>query len=225
MTGLRRFVKGDPPAGSPSASTSRAAPMPEVEKCEMCGAALAATHGHVVDIEHRSLMCACRPCFLLFTHGNSAGGRYRAVPQRYLHDPDRPLTGAEWERLGIPVGSAFFLRSEPAGLAAFYPSPAGATQCLLNLDTWTELSVRHPMLAAAEPDVEAILIRGSRDGFHNSGPADPIECYLVPIDACYQLVGTVRLYWKGFDGGEARERIDEFFDGIRERVQAFGTGD
>jgi Family of unknown function (DUF5947) len=169
-------------------------------------------------------MCACRPCFLLFTHGNTAGGRYRAVPQRYLHAPDNPLTRAEWERVGIPVGSAFFLRSEASGLTAFYPSPAGATQCLLNLDAWAELSVRHPLLAAAESDVEAILIRSSRDDSHGV-TADVVECYLVPIDACYQLVGTVRLHWKGFDGGEARERIDEFFDEIRERAQAFGTGD
>jgi len=232
-----------PPAGTPTAGTPPASPSPTaapansaipatntlpangavptnaaaaVEKCEMCGAALAPTHGHIVDIEHRSLMCACRPCFLLFTHGNTAGGRYRAVPQRYLHDPDSPLTRAEWERLGIPVGSAFFLRGEATGLAGFYPSPAGATQCLLDLDAWAELTARHPLLAAAEPDLEAILIRVS---------ADHVESYLVPIDACYQLVGTVRLHWKGFDGGDARERIAEFFDGIRERAQAFGAGD
>jgi Fe-S cluster biogenesis protein NfuA len=209
-----------PPAAPPPAATPETA----VKKCEMCGTALAPTHGHVVDVEHRSLMCACRPCFLLFTHGNAAGGRYRAVPERYLHDPNGPLTRAEWEGLGIPVGSAFFLRSEATGLTGFYPSPAGATQCLLDLDAWAELSARHPLLAAAEPDVEAILIRGSRDGSPGGGPADAVECYLVPIDACYQLVGTVRMHWKGFDGGAARERIDEFFDGIRERAQVFGAG-
>jgi hypothetical protein len=222
VTGLRRFVNGASPAGTPTAGTppTSTSSVPEVEKCEMCGAALAPTHGHIVDIEHRSLMCACRPCFLLFTHGNASGGRYRAVPQRYLHDLDSPLTRAEWERLGIPVGSAFFLRSEEAGLTGFYPSPAGATQCLLDLDAWAEISVHHPLLATAEPDVEAILIRSSRDGSPD-GPADAVECYLVPIDACYQLVGTVRLHWKGFDGGDARMRIDEFFDGIRERAQAF----
>jgi Family of unknown function (DUF5947) len=223
MTGLRRFVKGASPAGTSPVDAPTPTAGTEPEKCEMCGAALAPTHGHIVDIEHRSLMCACRPCFLLFTPGNAAGGRYRAVPQRYLHDPDNSLTKAEWERVGIPVGSAFFLRSEATGLTGFYPSPAGATQCLLNLDAWTELSVRHPLLAAAEPEVEAILIRASRDDSHVA-PADVVECYLVPIDACYQLVGTVRRYWKGFDGGEARERIGEFFEEIRERAQAFGTG-
>ncbi len=27
------------------------------------------------------------------------------------------------------------------------------------------------------------------------------ECYIVPIDACYELVGHLRLLWRGFDGG------------------------
>ena len=45
------------------------------------------------------------------------------------------------------------------------------------------------------------------------------ECFLVPVDACYELVGLVRLYWKGFDGGqEAHEQIDEFFARIRARA-------
>ena len=26
-------------------------------------------------------------------------------------------------------------------------------------------------------------------------------CLLVPIDACYRLVGLVKLHWRGFDGG------------------------
>jgi hypothetical protein len=177
----------------------------------MCGTPAGARHGHVVDVEHRSLMCACRACYLLFTREVGAG-RYRAVPDRYLHDPDRPLTAAEWDSLGIPVGSAFFLRAD-TGVAAFYPSPAGATECLLDLQAWAELGARHPLLAAAEPEVEAILIRGADRR---------VECYLVPVDACYELVGTVRAYWKGFDGGqEARQRIEEFFAGIASRVRRY----
>src|SRR5262249_1188716 len=55
-------LRGEPPAGP-------------AEKCEMCGTPVGGRHGHVVDVEHRSLMCACRPCFLLFT-GESATGRF-----------------------------------------------------------------------------------------------------------------------------------------------------
>ncbi|HEU5471487.1 MAG TPA: DUF5947 family protein [Actinophytocola sp.] len=197
--GLRRF-RAPAPAPEPAP--------PEVERCELCGTLVDPGHGHVVDLEHRSIMCACRACYLLFTRPEA--GRYRAVPDRYLHDPARQLTTAEWEGLGIPVGAVFFLRGAD-GLAAFYPSPAGATECLLNLETWTELAANHPLLGMVEPEVEAILIRAEQAG---------VECYLVPIDACYQLVGLVRLHWTGFDGGpEAREAIAGFFAELRSRVR------
>ncbi|HET9557873.1 MAG TPA: DUF5947 family protein, partial [Actinomycetota bacterium] len=51
------------------------------------------------------------------------------------------------------------------------------------------------------------------------------ECFLVPIDACYELVGLVRMHWKGFDGGqEAWEAIDGFFDAVRERSRPVEGG-
>jgi hypothetical protein len=206
---LRRFVGGQSAPAEP--------PRPEivVEKCEMCGTVVDPRHGHVVDTEHRSILCACRACYLLFTRPAAGGGKFRAIPERYLSDPDHPITPVEWESLGIPVSSAFFLVSE-SGIVCFYPSPAGATECLLDLNAWAELVTEHPLLGAAQPDVEAILIRGTEDA---------IECFLVPIDACYQLVGTVRMYWKGFDGGqEAQERIEEFFGGISSQARRFGPG-
>jgi Family of unknown function (DUF5947) len=219
VTGLRRFVgaaAARPAAASPlpagpvaPAATGSGRPTDDVEACEMCGTPAGPEHGHVVDTEHRSLKCACRACYLLFTRPDA--GRFRSVPDRCLHDPDRPLSIAEWEGLSIPVGTAFFLRGAN-GLSAFYPSPAGATECLLDLDAWARLESAHPLLAAAEPDVEAILIRGSTS----------VECYLVPIDLCYELVGLVRLYWKGFDGGqEAHEQIDEFFAETARRAAPF----
>ena len=205
--GLRRFV-GEPTEPAEPA----AAPQPVVERCELCGTPVEPRHGHVVDVENRALKCTCRACYLLFVPREAGGGRFRAVPERYLHDPGRPLSTSDWERLGVPVGSAFFLRSE-AGLAGFYPSPAGATECLLDLDAWAELAAGRPLLSAAQPEVEAILIRAGDDG---------VECFLVPIDACYQLVGIVRMYWKGFDGGsEAREHIDGFFADIAAQARPF----
>jgi Family of unknown function (DUF5947) len=203
--GLTRFVNRPAPVPPP----------PEPERCELCGTLLGERHGHLVDRQERGIRCACRPCYLLFTHeGTAAGGRYRAVPDRYVHDPDRRISVADWEDLQIPVGMAFFLRmSDQPGVTAFYPSPAGATECLLNLDAWDRLVATQPMLAAAEPDVEAVLIRRTDDEF---------ECFLVPIDACYQLVGTVRLHWRGFDGGtEARQHIEEFFANARAHARVF----
>lgn len=205
--GLRRFV------GATTKETPAAEP--EFERCEMCGEAIGQEHGHVVDLHQRSLMCTCRGCSLLFTRPEAGGGRFRAVPRRYLRDARRRLSADEWERLGIPVRTAFFLRSEH-GTNAFYPSPAGATECLLDLGLWAELGTAHPLLTMAEPDVEAILAHA---GEHGGGGA---EYYLVPIDECYHLVGLIRLYWTGFDGGpDAAQHIDEFFARIAASTAEF----
>lgn len=195
-SGLRRFV------GEPDLP-----PRDEIEHCEMCGEQAGPTHSHVVDLEQRSIMCVCRPCGLLFTRSESGGGRFRAVPTRCVVDPDHPLTRAEWDTIGIPVGSVFFLRGA-SGITAFYPSPAGATECELDLAAYAELATSHPLLDAAERDVEAVLVRSEKD--------EPVEAFVVPIDACYELVGTVRLLWRGFDGGsEARAAIDAWYDRVR----------
>ena len=79
-----------------------------VEKCELCAAEIPAEHGHVADLDHASLLCACRPCYLLFTHAHAGRGRYRAVPDRYLAFPAFALDRLTWEALQIPVGVAFF---------------------------------------------------------------------------------------------------------------------
>ena len=178
----------------------------------MCAALIPAEHGHLADLEPSTLLCACRPCYLLFTHGQAGRGRYRAVPDRSLYDPARPMSSAEWDELEIPVGLAFFLRSSQRDeVAGFYPSPAGATECQLDLAAWDRLAAAHPLLQEVAQDVEAALICRTDDG---------IEHYLVPIDACYELAGRMRLHWRGFDGGdEARRSIAEFLAGIRARAQ------
>jgi Family of unknown function (DUF5947) len=182
------------------------------ERCEMCAAEVPAEHGHVADLDAASLVCACRACYLLFTQDSAGRGRYRAVPDRYLSDA--PLTSAEWDELQVPVGLAFFLHSSVSGeLTAFYPSPAGATQCELDLAAWQRLEASHPLLAAAAPDVEAVLVSNGAAG---------AEVFLVPVDVCYELVGRMRLQWRGFDGGsEARESIGGFLDGVRSRAKPY----
>jgi hypothetical protein len=176
----------------------------------MCAEPVGGGHSHVVNLDSRQIMCTCRACWLLFTHQGAAGGRYRAVPDRYLRDPAFQLGDGAWETLQIPVRVAFFFHNSDMGrMAAFYPSPAGATESLLPLEAWADVVAANPVMTDLVPDVEALLVRHSGDGF---------ECYLVPIDACYELVGLVRLHWKGFDGGqEAWAAIDGFFDAVRER--------
>jgi hypothetical protein len=136
------------------------------------------------------------------------------VPDRYLRDSSRPMSARAWDELQIPVGLAFFLYSSERGaVAGFYPSPAGATECTLDLAAWERLAAAHPLLASAEPDVEAVLL--CRDG----GAAEA-EHFIVPIDVCYELAGRMRMLWKGFDGGsEARASIDEFLAGVRRRAR------
>jgi hypothetical protein len=182
------------------------------ERCELCAEMLAERHGHLVDLDSRSLLCACRPCTLLFTREGAAGGRYRAVPERYLAVTDFSLGPSEWAALQIPVGVAFFLTNARLDrTTAFYPSPAGATECELELDTWAEVLDANPVLKTMEPDVEAALVR--------TGAATS-ECFVVPIDACYELVGTLRKLWRGFDGGaEARAELEAYFDRVRRRAQ------
>jgi hypothetical protein len=181
------------------------------ERCELCTEAISDEHGHLVDLQARNLLCACRGCYLLFMSDGAGGAHFRAVPDRYLTFPDFELTPAQWDSLQIPVGVAFFfLNSTLERVAAFYPGPAGATESELPLDTWGEVVAANPDLATLQPDVEAFLVRSDR----NRGGA--AECFLVPIDACYELVGHLRQLWRGFDGGrEAHEAMDSFFDRVR----------
>ena len=101
-------------------------------------------------------------------------------------------------------------------MTAFYPSPAGATECRLDLQAWDRIAAAHPMMVAAAPDVEAILISRGPPG------TDDVECFLVPVDACYELAGRMRLQWRGFDGGaEARQSIGSFLENVRARSRDF----
>jgi Family of unknown function (DUF5947) len=184
------------------------------EHCEFCATGIPSQHGHVADLEQSSLACACRACYLLFTAAAAGRGRYRSVPDRYVRDTSRPMSAAAWDELQIPVGLAFFLyRSDRGAVAGFYPSPAGATECTLDLAAWERLAAAHPLLANAEPDVEAVLLC-------REGGAAEAEYFIVPIDVCYELAGRMRILWKGFDGGsQARASIDEFLAGVRKHAR------
>ncbi|WP_331768327.1 DUF5947 family protein [Embleya sp. NBC_00896] len=196
-TGLRRFREPAPPRS---------------ERCELCGQALAEGHRHLVDTEVRVLACACQGCAMLFDRPGAAGGRFRTVPDRYLADPDHCLDDGVWETLQIPVGTAFFFRNAALDrLVALYPSPAGATESELDPRTWQEALGESHLAASLRADIEALLVHRSAEG---------TECFLVPIDICYELVGRMRLHWQGFDGGaEARADLEAFFAHVRERAR------
>jgi hypothetical protein len=212
VTGLRRFTAAGLARDSPDArrEATGAGAKHDAGRCEMCRDALGDRHGHVVDVEQRSVLCACRACYLLFTNEAAVGGRYRAVPERVCHDPGRPIADPDWNELQIPVAMAFFFRNSALGrVVAGYPSPGGVTECELDLAAWDRLAATHPLLAAMKPDVEAIFV--NRAG-------DRREAFLIPVDECYALAGELRLRWQGFDGGaEVRTVIEELLAGLRER--------
>ena len=196
------------------------------ERCELCTALIPDEHGHVVDLESRSLMCACRPCYLVFAPQGSGGSRFRAVPDRFLSFADFTLSDSQWDALQIPVGIAFFfINSSLDHVAAFYPSPAGATESLLPLDSWDDIVSANPALATLQPDVEAFLVRSAdRQSAYGHREGVEAECFLVPIDVCYELVGQLRRLWKGFDGGtEAHAALEAFFDRVRSKAQPAST--
>lgn len=189
------------------------------ERCEMCAEQIGDEHAHVVNLDSRALMCSCRACYLLFTD-ECANLHYRAVPERYLHFSGLTLDERTWDELQIPVGLAFLFRNSVQGRTiAFYPGPAGATESELPLEAWDTIVAAHPELGVLRADVEALLVRRTRAAGATKSTDE--VCHLVPIDACYELVGRLRTLWRGFDGGqEAHAAMDAFFARVEERSRA-----
>jgi hypothetical protein len=255
MNGLRRFVEPPP-----------ARPVVTEERCDLCGVAVRGGHGHVAQLDRRALLCTCRACYLLFSRDGAGGGRLRSVPERYLADPGRRLAVADWDDLRIPVTTAFFFLNGDLGrVIACYPSPAGATESLLELESWDRLRRTYPLLALPVPDVEAVYVtdvrarnergggdqrtpvtdvraRNERGGGDQRTPVTDVragnergggdqrlrvtsglETFLVPIDACFGLVGRVRAGWRGLDGGaDVRRTLVAFADELRRRCRPIG---
>jgi hypothetical protein len=171
---------------------------PSDDRCELCGAAIGERHDHLVDPTARALSCACAACALLFAGAHS---RWRRVEHRVERAP-LAFTDAEWAALAIPVSVVFFVRAAGGGGAAFYPSPAGATESPLDAGAWSALAAAHPLFDAIAPEVEALLIdRGA------------CTAWRVSIDECHRLTGLLRARWRGLGGGaEAWTALRGFFD-------------
>ena len=187
-----------------------------LERCEMCGLGLRPDHPHLIELARRNLLCACDACALLFS---GQATKYKRVPRRFHVLPDFHLTDAEWNGLMVPINMAFFfMNSLEKRVVAIYPSPAGATESLLALESWNEIVARNPVLDGMESDVEALLV--NRLG-HARGYSAP-EYYLLPIDECYKLVGLIRDHWKGLSGGtDVWQQIGEFFKDLKTRSDEF----
>ena len=185
----------------------------DVERCELCSAEVATEHPHLIEPGCRKLLCTCNACAILFS---GMGTKYKRVPRRVLALADFHLSDGQWESLMVPISMAFFFQSTPdARVVAFYPSPAGATESLLPLETWRDIEDANLVLQELESDVEALLV--NRVG-HARGFAAP-EYYVLPIDECYKLVGLIRSNWRGLSGGtEVWREINGFFAALRKRA-------
>jgi len=203
-------------SSSPLATLRRfARPRPQVERCDLCGLEIPPEHQHLFEPANRRLICSCEACSILFDAG--ANARFRRVPRRIQMLPDFQITDAQWEGLHLPINLAFIYFSSTAKrVVAMYPSPAGATESLLTLESWEELSVANPILRELQPDVEALLI-------HRVG--DARQYCRVPIDQCFKLVGIIRTHWRGLSGGfTVWGEISRFFDELKQRsVQPGGS--
>lgn len=193
---LRRFVR-------PRAVAS--------ERCDLCGAELTAEHSHLFEPPTRQLFCSCEACAILFS--GQAETKYKRVPRRVRYLADFRLSDAQWESLLIPIGMAFFFQSGPEGKTlALYPSPAGATESLLDLSAWAAVVEENPVLDELEPDVEALLV----NRVHGAS-----DYYLAPIDECFKLVGLIRAHWRGLSGGtEVWREIEQFFAELKAKSGA-----
>ena len=181
------------------------------EQCELCAEPIAAEHRHLLDLEARRPLCVCRACSILFDRSGAGGARYRLIPDRVRLVTDLALDDLLWQSLDIPVETAFFFHSSSARrVVAFYPSPMGATESLLDLQAWDDLARSNPVLSELEPDVEALLVNRSKD-----------EHWLLPVDRCYELVGMIRTHWKGFQGGsEVWDALEAFYEDLRRQAKA-----
>jgi len=185
---------------------------PEIERCELCGMALAGDHPHLLDRKSRQIACACDGCAILFC--GQEGAKFLRVPRRTLKLEGFRFTDLEWEGLMLPINLAFFLRQPSGETTVLYPSPAGVMESLIEVPQWQELFGDDAALAMVEPEVEALLV--NRIGEQRA-------YFVVPIDACYRLVGLIRIRWRGLSGGpEVWQAIADFFAALECQATSVG---
>ncbi len=195
-------------AAAAAAALSRFSRPEAVEpRCDLCSGPIGQAHSHLVETSARRIVCGCHACALLFPSG--ADSRFQAIPDRIRPVPGLDLAGGRWEGLGVPVSTAFFLKSSvSSSVIAFYPAPVGAVESTVPTDAWDVLEREAPSLRSLKEDVEALLIDRRTEAV-----------WIVPIDRCYELVGRIRKVWQGISGGPDIEgAVSEFLAVVRKEA-------
>jgi hypothetical protein len=201
--GARAAAGGGLGAGPAGAARAAGPVAPARERCDLCRTTLPDGHRHMLHLEERRIVCTCEACWAL----HSGDPEYRPVGMRTIWLDDFVFSDELWASFQIPIGLAFFMRSTvTGGVVAFYPSPAGATESELDLETWDALVEANPRLDL-EPDAEGLIVNRM---------SEPAQYVIAAIDDCYALVGLIKSKWEGISGGTALERaLPEFFAGLR----------
>lgn len=175
------------------------------EHCQFCGKEIPDDHRHLLELMQKQLICVCDSCFII---GSIRHEQYKIIPQRTVWLNHFDISEELWSRFLIPVNMAFFLfDSARNSIIAHYPAAAGATESKLKMEPWKELEELNPELKTMLPDVEALLV----NRLDNSQ-----QYFIVPIDACYKLIGLMRTQWKGIFGGTAIQNIiRDFFTALQ----------
>ena len=186
---------------------ARPAPVEDTEKCELCGRPLSSEHRHLLELNERRILCACEPCLAM----KSGLDSYCPVSTRVLWLDDFQFSDELWAAFQLPVGLAFFMRSTGTNtVVALYPSPAGATECELHLESWERLVELNPILNDLVADAEALVVNRMSEEHQHA---------IVPIDECYRLVGLIKSTWEGISGGDAiANAVPKFFTYVRQKA-------
>ncbi|MCC9307764.1 DUF5947 family protein [Kitasatospora sp. RB6PN24] len=184
---------------------ARAQPPEAAERCELCGQPLPDDHRHLVDTDEQAVLCTCRPCTLLFGREQQADeGRYRLVPRRRVR-----LEPVPTDRLGVPVGLAFFVPQSDGTVLAHYPGPAGPARWEVDAEAWHALCDLRPELRTMRSDVEALLVNTVRGQSQH---------WIVPLTDSLRVVALVRREWRGLSGGSrVWPAIEQFFAELTEQ--------
>ena len=179
------------------------------ERCEMCAEPIADEHEHVVDLARRSAACApagratcCSP-----TDGAAAGATGRCPTATA---PFADCTLPAGTTLQIPVGAGVLLPQLGAGPdGRVLPGPGRGHRVRAAARRLGPVVGRQPAAG------DARARRRGAAGARRAATAGS-SCYLVPIDACYELVGQLRTLWRASTAARRRtRRSTPFFDAGR----------